>query len=131
SKSVIILSLALISNGLFHFFEIYAPDSGIPFGLVFMFFGMLLLLTGAYLLMRELKRVERVSHSLVRLVQALFGAALLFCISPFVSGLLSDTAATPLLVLLMMAVGWLWSGIGLMLLKAVRKRSAIGKKAAV
>ena len=130
AKSAVILAAAIISNGLFHFFEIYAPNSAVPFGLLFMFSGTALLLIGAFVLVRELKNRPEVPRTLFQSAQALFTATLLFCIFPFVSGLLSDAAATPVLVVLMMAVGWIWAGIGIVLLKEVRKESA-GEKSAV
>ncbi|MGI2328405.1 hypothetical protein [Planococcus sp. YIM B11945] len=123
-KSVIILAAALLFNSLFHFFEIYSPGSGIPFGLLFMFSGTVFLLMGALVLVVELKRTKGVPRQLGRLAETLFAATLLFCIFPFVSGIFTDAAATPILVALMLAVGFIWSAIGFSLLKIVQKEAA-------
>lgn len=74
-------------------------------------------------LVLQLKRNRDILRTLFRLATALFVATLLFCISPFVTGLLSTVQATALLVVLMMAIGFVWAGIGAALLGVVRKAS--------
>lgn len=119
-RSAIILAAAIIFQSLFHFFEIYALDSAIPFGLLFMFSGTVLLLIGAFLLKRELQTTEAAPRPLVRLAQSLFIITLLFCALPFLCGFLSDAIETPILILLMMGVGLIFSAIGLVLLKVIQ-----------
>lgn len=115
-KSLVILALALICNSMFHFFEIYFPDSGIPFGLLFLFSGTVLLLIGALVLMRQLRSTKDIHRSLFRLASALFVVTLLFCVSPFLGGVLSEQVYTVLLISLMMGIGFVWAGIGGVLL---------------
>lgn len=118
-KSLGILALALICNSMFHFFEIYFPDSGIPFGLLFLFSGTVLLVMGSLVLMRELNRNKEIHRSLFRLVSALFILTLLFCVSPFLTAMFSEQVYTVLLISLMMGVGFVWAGIGGVLLMAI------------
>lgn len=118
-KSLVVLALALLSNSMFHFFEIYFPDSGIPFGLLFLFSGTVLLLVGALVLMRQLHSNKEIHRSLFRLASALFVVTLLFCLSPFLTGMFSEQLYTVLLISLMMGIGFVWAGIGGALLKYV------------
>ena len=115
-KALVILAMALIFNGLFHFFEIYYPNSGVPFGLLFLFSGTVLLVIGSLVLMRQLKANKEIPRSLFRLAFALFVVTLLFCVSPFLMGMFSEQVYTVLLISLMMGVGFVWAGIGGVLL---------------
>lgn len=123
-KSVIILAVALLLNGLFHFFEIYYSGSAIPFGLLFMFSGTIFLLIGAITLVIQLKANEHIPRSLFWLAKALLVSTLLFCIFPFVQGSFSDELLTPIMVVLMMFVGFIWAIIGVVLIKIINKGSS-------
>lgn len=116
-KSARILALALLFNSLFHFFEIYFTDSGIPFGLLFLFSGTLLLVVGARLLAIELRRRKEVPRLLPLLADGLFAVTLLFSLLPFVSGSLPEAALTPIMVALMLMIGFSWAGMGAVLVK--------------
>jgi hypothetical protein len=118
-NSVIILTLALVLNGLFHFFEIYYVNSGIPFGLLFLFSGILFLLIGAIFLVLQLKGIKSILRPLFWLSWALLLNTILFCLLPFVSGGLSEEILTPIMVGLMMLTGFIWAAIGGVLIKIV------------
>lgn len=124
-KSLVVLALALICNGLFHFFEIYSPDSGIPFGLLFLFSGSVLLVIGALVLMCQLNANKEIRRSLFRLGAALFVVALLFCVSPFLMGMFSEQVYTVLVISLMMAVGFVLAAVGGVLLRVVGSNEVI------
>lgn len=118
-KSLVILSLALMCNSMFHFFEIYFPDSSIPFGLLFLFSGTVLLLIGALVLMSQLHSNKAIHSSLFRLAAAMFVVTLLFCVSPFLMEMFSEPVYTMLLISLMMGIGFVWAGIGGVLLMQI------------
>lgn len=123
-KSTIILAAALFLNGLFHFFEIYFTGSGIPFGLLFMFSGTLLLLVGAGFLVIQLHGSKDIPRSLARLAETLFAVTLLFCLLPFVSESLPEALLTPVMVALMLLVGFIWAAMGAVLASIVKKEAS-------
>lgn len=125
--STIILSISLLFNGLFHFFEVYITESSIPFGLLFMFTGTLFLFIGSISLVVQLKHIKSIPRPLFWLAQALFVITLLFCLFPFVSRSLPISLLTPIMVGLMMLVGLIWASIGGVLLKKIKKDSSITK----
>lgn len=127
-KSLAILALALICNGLFHFFEIYYPDSGIPFGLLFLFSGTVLLVIGALVMVLQLLKNKEIPRSLFRLASALFGVSLLFCVSPFLTGVFSEQVYTVLLISIMMAIGFVWAAIGGVVLRMIGRKELSKKK---
>lgn len=120
-KAAVILAAALLFNSLFHFFEIYFTDSGIPFGLLFLFSGTLLLLIGARVLAMQLRAIKSTSRLLPPLADALFVTTLLFCVLPFVSGSLPETALTLVMVALMLLIGFSWAGMGAVLVKMIKE----------
>lgn len=124
-KSVVILAAALVFNGLFHFFEIYFTGSGIPFGLLFLFSGTLLLLAGAGSLMIQLRGSQEIPRALARSAEALFTVTLLFCLLPFLSGSLPERILTPVMVLLMLLTGFIWAAMGAVLAGIVRKEASV------
>lgn len=116
-NAAIILVVAILLNSLFHFFEIYYTDSSIPFGLLFMFSGMIFLLIGGIFLVIQLKGDKRIPRPLLCCAKALFVNTILLCIFPFVSGMLPDVILTPIIVGLMMMIGFIWAVIGAVLVK--------------
>lgn len=120
---LLLLSAALVFNGLFHFFEIYFPDTGIPFGLLFLFSGTVLLAVGSFMLMRRISFHKEIPRVLLWLTRTLFAVTLLFCLSPFLTGLFQEQFYTMMLISLMMAVGFIWAGIGGALLAAIQGKA--------
>lgn len=127
-KSAFILAAALLFNGLFHFFEIYFTDSEIPFGLVFMFSGTVLLLIGAGFLVIQLHGSKDIPRSLARVAEILFAVTVLFCLLPFVSGSLPEALLTPVMVALMLLVGFIWAAMGAVLVNIVKKEAFMSEK---
>jgi len=119
-NAAIILVVAILLNSLFHFFEIYFTDSSIPFGLLFMFSGVIFLLIGGIFLAIQLKGDKHIPRSLRWCAEALFVTNLLFLIFPFVSGMVPDVILTPIMVGLMVLVGFTWAAIGTALVKLVK-----------
>ena len=115
-NAAIILVVAILLNSLFHFFEIYYTDSSIPFGLLFMFSGIIFLLIGGIVLAFQLKGDKSTSRPLLFCAEALIVNTLLILILPFVSGSLPDVILTPIMVGLMMLVGFIWAAIGAVLI---------------
>ncbi|MFD1739519.1 hypothetical protein ACFSCX_23845 [Bacillus salitolerans] len=118
--SISILAVAVLFHGLFHFSEMYFPNSDIPFGLLFMFSGLVLLLIGAAFLVVQLRREKDIPRLLFRLAVVLFSITFLFCLLPFVSGVFTAELLTGLMVGFMLGIGITWSAIGIALLIIVK-----------
>lgn len=122
--SVTILTISLILHTLFHFSEIYMLDSNIPFGLLFLFTGLITMLIGSIILCLQLKRIPSVPSSLAHSALLLMISTLLFCLLPFVSMSLDDSIEGPIMVFLMFLGGVNWSAIGVSLLSIVNSKSS-------
>jgi hypothetical protein len=117
--SAIILFISLILNGLFHFSEIYLTNLSIPFGLLFLLTGTITLLIGATGLVFQLKKITTIPRRLYNLALVLSVTTLFMCLLPFVSHLLNDTIETPIMVGIMMLIGFVWAAIGGVLLRTI------------
>ncbi|MBY0098205.1 hypothetical protein [Mesobacillus maritimus] len=122
--SATILTISLILHTLFHFSEIYMLDSNIPFGLLFLFTGLITMVFGSIILCRQLKRIQSVPRSLAYSALLLMISTLLFCLLPFVSMSLDDSSEGPIMVFLMFLGGVSWSAIGVSLLSIVNSKSS-------
>jgi hypothetical protein len=122
--SATILTISLILHTLFHFSEIYMLDSNIPFGLLFLFTGLITMVFGSIILCRQLKRIQTVPRSLAHSALLLMISTLLFCLLPFVSMGLDDSIEGPIMVFLMFLGGVSWSAIGASLLSIVNSKSS-------
>jgi peptidoglycan/LPS O-acetylase OafA/YrhL len=120
-KSIILLTLAILLNSLFHFTEMYFYGTDIPFGLLFLLTGLVFQLIGALTLTVQLKGIESHPRSLYRLAACLFVTTLLICLLPFVSGSFPEVILTTIMVVLMMLIGFTWAVIGGVLISMANK----------
>jgi hypothetical protein len=123
--SAIILFISLILNGLFHFSEIYLTNLSIPFGLLFLLTGTFTLLLGSILLVFQLKKERNIPRVLYHLALGLSITTLSMCLLPFVSPILNDTIETPIMVSIMMLIGFIWAAIGGVLHRTLSTNSLI------
>lgn len=115
--SAAILFISLILNALFHFSEIYLSNSNIPYGLLFLLSGTITLLIGSISLVLQLKKETTIPRILYRLALGLSITTFLMCLLPFVSQIINDTIETPIMVGLMMLIGFIWAAMGGSLLR--------------
>lgn len=122
-NSVLILSVAVILTGLFHFFEIYFYDSSLPFGFIFLFFGLLGMIAGSLYLFIQLRKVKGTTNLLALAVFVLFLDNFLLVVLAFLMELLPVTISDPIMATLMISVGFIWALIGVGLLKEEKDTS--------
>lgn len=122
-NSVLILSVAVILTGLFHFFEIYFYDSSLPFGFIFLFFGLLGMIVGSLYLFIQLRKVKGTTNLLALAVFVLFLDNFLLVVLAFLMELLPVTISDPIMATLMISVGFIWALIGVALLKEEKDTS--------
>jgi len=125
-KAPLVLSIGLLMTAGFHISETYFMDSNIPSGLVFLLAGNLLLLFGTLWLALRIKKEPSIPRPLLVLVIALFLTTCLFCLSPFMSGSVSNDIATAITVSLMILTGMIWAGIGGVLIVTEKSNPAAG-----
>lgn len=116
-SSVIVLTLGVILSGLFHFSEIYLYGSNLPFGLLFLFSGTILLLMGALMMYIQLRKIKSRNRLLSLSVFILFLDNLLLVVLAFLSEAIEQKVLEPFMFTQMIVVGWIWAVIGLSLLK--------------
>jgi len=117
--AVILLSAAVIFSGLFHFFEIYFYDSGLPFGFVFLFFATIGMAVGSIFLFLPLRKMGSNTSLLTWCTLVLFLDNFLLLILAFMTEILPIEITNPIMVVLMVSVGFIWASIGLALLNQV------------
>jgi hypothetical protein len=110
--SALILFISLLLQALFHFAEIYLTGSGIPFGILFLFTGMVTHIIGSTGLFFALKKDRTIPKILSKLAISLSITTLLFCLLPFVSHTLDDAVEAPIMVGLMLLMGLIWAAMG-------------------
>jgi hypothetical protein len=117
-NSVMILLVAVILSGLFHFTEIYFYDSGLPFGFIFLFFSTISMIIGAMYLVLQLRRMKDSTTSLlVWCIFFLFLDNFLLVVLAFFTELLPVEMTNPIMAVLMVSIGFIWALIGMALLK--------------
>jgi len=121
-------SPALLTAGLalfaaFHYSDAHLTGASLPFGLLFMLTGHLLMIAGALLLARRLRRAADAPRALSAAAFAIFAAALATCLTPFAYGSLSNAGDTALTVCCTIASGLGWAALGGVLL-GVESRNA-------
>lgn len=116
-NSVIILSVAVILNAFFHFFDIYFYDSDLPFGFIFLFVGIICMMIGSMYLFRQLRKVSLTTTFLSWIALALFLDNLLLIALAFLTEALPEKLTNPLLAILMVSIGLIWAVFGLAVLK--------------
>lgn len=114
-NSVIILYVAVILTGLFHFFEIYFHDSDLPFGFIFLFFGTVGLIIGSLTMFIQLRK--RASRFLVWSVFLIFLNNFLIIILSLLTEVLPTEFTDPVLASLMISIGFIWALVGVAILK--------------
>lgn len=124
-NSVIVLFIAVVFNGLFHFFEIYFYDSDLPFGFIFLFFGMFAMIAGSLYLFIQLRKIKGMSGFLTLPVFILFLSNFLLVVLAFLMELLPVTIPDLIMATLMISVGFIWAWIGMALLKVGELESSI------
>ena len=112
-KAPAVASTGLALTGAFHFSETYFADEGIPFGILFLFTGLLLMLLGTLRLGVRLGSRAGGHRPLAWCLSSLSAAVCCFCLSPFAAASLTDEGATAITVGLAMAIGLLWTAVGL------------------
>lgn len=112
-NSVIILITAVILSGLFHFSEIYFYGSALPFGFIFMFTGILCMIIGSIYLFFQLKKVRGKTSLLSWTAIVLFLDNFLLIVLAFLTEVLPEQITNPIMAILMVSVGFIWSVFGL------------------
>lgn len=112
-NSVMILIAAVILSGLFHFSEVYFYGSDIPFGFIFMFTGTICMIIGSIYLFFQLKKVRGITSFLSWTAIALFLDNFLLIVLAFLTEVLPEQITNPIMAILMVSVGFIWSVLGL------------------
>ncbi|HWL24507.1 MAG TPA: hypothetical protein VNR38_12305 [Ureibacillus sp.] len=115
--SVIILIVSIVLSAAFSFFEIYFYGSGLPFGLIFLFTGTISMTIGSLYLYLQLKKAMATRDILSLTSLVLFIDNLLIIVLGFLSEVLPKEINDPLMLILMIFVGFIWAVFGFWTLK--------------
>jgi len=118
--STMMIAIGLILVTLYHVYETYFPSLGFAAGFMLLFPGTVLQWAGALFLSYGIVRQPLVLSGFKWWATALFVANSLFCLVPFLYGVLSDPIETPVTVTAVMLVGLAWASLGAYLLAARR-----------
>ncbi len=113
SKAPLVISIGLILTGAFHFSDAVFVDSGVPFGLLFLFTGLITTFFGVTLLAIRIKKSKHIPRSLFGLAVSLNLMTILLVLSPFLREFISNEQLTVVTVGLSMLIGAHWSCIGM------------------
>lgn len=116
-SSISILVAAVILSGLFHFSEIYFYGSGLPFGFIFLFTGTTCMIIGSIYLFFQLRKMKGKSSFLSWTAFVLFLDNLLLVILAFLTELLPEEITNPIMVILLVSIGFIWAAFGWATLK--------------
>lgn len=116
-NSILILTAAVILSASFHFFEIYFYDSGLPFGFIFLFTGTLSMIIGSGYLFFQLRNIRGRIDLICWTAIALFLDNFLLVALALFTEVLPPAITNPIMAILMVSVGLIWSAFGLAVIK--------------
>ncbi|MEH6946540.1 hypothetical protein V7068_05595 [Bacillus sp. JJ634] len=121
-NSIMILISSAVLSGLFSFSEIYLYGSDLPFGLIFMLTGTMCMMIGSIYLFIQLKKVRSSTLFLSSTAITLFLDNFLLVALGILSDVLvlPEEISTPILVILFVSIGLIWSVFGFAILRLAK-----------